>query len=128
MSSVTVLYIKGFVFSFPAVLWDVKLPCSFSCICKKTGNLSDLFLSLKGKSETGSNLRGLKMLQLDQMLSFSDLHLSLESSLHRVFRHSTSFLAPPCLLKRKGCVDALCLTGYGVEGFVHSNRISMEEF
>ena len=106
---------KGLLcFFLPTALWDVKLPCSFSYICKKAGNLSNLFLSLKGKYETSSNSRGLKMLKLDQMLSFSALHISLKSSLHRVFRYSDSFLAPPCLLKRKGYVDVLCLTGYRV--------------
>jgi len=56
MSSVMVMHIKGFfVFSLLTALWDMKLPCSFSCICKKTGNLSDIsFL------ETSSNFRGLK--------------------------------------------------------------------
>ena len=67
------------------------------------------------------------MLKLDQMVYFSDLHHSLESPLYRVFRCSTSFLAPPCLLKRKGYGDALCgSTGYGAEDFIHSDRISME--
>lgn len=61
MSSIMVIYKNGYsVFFILAALWDVKLPCSFSCICKKTSNLSDLFLVLKGKYEKTSNLRGLK--------------------------------------------------------------------
>lgn len=54
------IYKAALFFFLPKALWDVKLPCSFPCICKKTGNLSDLFLSLKGKDETSSNLSGLK--------------------------------------------------------------------
>lgn len=61
MSSVMVIYKNGFFgFFLSAALWDVNLPCSFSCICKKTSNLSELFLFQKGKYETNSNLRGLK--------------------------------------------------------------------
>lgn len=68
------------------------------------------------------------MLKLDQMLSFSDLHLALERPLYMVFEYSTSFLAPPCLLKRKRYVDSLCLIRYRTESFLHSARISVKGF
>lgn len=61
MSSVTDVHIKGFFIFFFLImtLWNVSYLVHFHAYAKKAGILSQLFLSIKGKCETRSNLSDL---------------------------------------------------------------------